>query len=130
MGSPHSNSSNGRYPLNGHGSTEDLFGQCVPEFVRMDVYGPCDDEVEVHSAPSFVPHDSTSPVIIYVQQGTEDDGQMPDYILAGAIRHDEDSPQKNKQRRKRAASAPRRRPRDPNPSRFSDGTRESGSGGV
>jgi|SRR5829696_3281395 len=128
-GSPYGESSDWRYRLNGYGSPEHLFGELIREFVRMDVYGPCEDEVEVHNAPAFVPHDTTSPVLIYVMQGAEDDELIAYYILAAAIRWQEDSWERNRRRTERVASDPRRRPIDPHPSRPSDGTREKGSSG-
>jgi hypothetical protein len=114
--------SGGEYESNGHGSPEHLFGELIPQFVRMDVYGPGDDEVEVHSAPVFVPHDSTSPVVVYVLPGAEDDELIAECILAAAIRWEESSLERI-QWRERGAPVPRRRPRNPNRPRRSHGTR-------
>lgn len=129
-GSPQNESSERQNGLDDQGYPEDLFGALIPEFRQMDVYGPSDEEVEVHDAPVFIPHDSSSPVCIFVRSGEEDDDQISEYILAAAIRYEEDRGQRNRHRKEWAAFAPRRQPQHPNPSRLWDGTQEKGFNGV
>ena len=129
-GSPQDESGERRYWPDDQGYPEDLFGTLIREFRQMDVYGPSEDDVEVRDALVSIPHDSSSSVCIFIRSGEEDDDQISEYILAAAIRYEEDRDQRNRHQNEWAAFVPRRQPQHPNPSRLADGTQEKGFNGV
>ena len=45
-------------------------GELFRQFRQMDVFGSSEEEVCLHSAPGFLPDDSSADVRVYVRYGT------------------------------------------------------------